>query len=107
MANPTEVYTFDFKMAYFERKFDLKFKSDITIKTFIEEIRSIVRQFHPTDGHTIEIVEAGQYNNINGKSPELAPEINYNDEDTLRNVYEKKWKNTAFYIRLKPTPSIP
>jgi len=102
MENPTEVYTFDFKIAYFERKFELNFKPDNIIKKFVEDVTYSVRQIHPTDRHTIEIVEAGQYNNINGKSAELAPEISYSEADTLKDIYGKNGKITAFYIRLKP-----
>lgn len=54
--------------------------------------------------NAIEIVETGQVDNINGHDAELAPKINYPDEYSLRDIYRNKWKTTAFYIRLIPSP---
>ncbi len=52
--------------------------------------------------NTIEIVEAGHYNNTNGQAPELADklEIMYDKNATLEEIYGKTWKNTSFYIRI-------
>lgn len=101
MENSEELYTFYFKIVYTGRTSHWGFSPNITIKKFIEEVENNMRGIQPN--HDIEIIEAGQYNNINGSDAELAPKINYHDEYTLRDVYGNKWRNTAFYIRFIPT----
>ena len=97
----SELYTFYFKIIYTERTFNLTFSPDATIKFFIESVNSTMHLLleDDMDNQIIEIVETGQYNNVNGRDPELAPKINYNDEYTLRDVYGHRVRNTAFYIR--------
>lgn len=102
MSQDNANYTFYFKIVYTVRTFYFTFNPDITIKNFIEEINNNMREFEPNSN--IEIVETGQYNNVNGRDPELAPKINYPDEYTLRDVYGHRLGNTAFYIRLIPIP---
>lgn len=97
MIFPEELYTFYFKIVYTERTFYWDFSPNITIKNFIEEVKNNMREIEPNCD--IEIIETGQYNNINGRDAELAPKINYYDEYTLMDIYENKWKNIAFYIR--------
>lgn len=99
MANSEGFYTFHAKIACTDLKFECSFNPDIKIKEFIEILKENINRLHPTNNHNMEIVEAGQYNNINGREPELAPKINYNNECTLKEIYGKNWKNTAFYIR--------
>jgi hypothetical protein len=102
MANPDEeFYIFHVKIAYTDIKFECSFNPDITIKHFIEILKQHVNREHPNN-HNMEIVEAGQYFNINGRAPELAPKINYDNQCTLKDIYGKNWKNTAFYIRFSP-----
>jgi hypothetical protein len=102
MSEINEFYTFYFKIAYTERTFYFSFNPDITIKKFIESVKNDFDYYEPN--RNIEIVEGDQYNNINGREPELAPKINYHDEYTLRDVYGHRWRNTMFYIRLIPIP---
>lgn len=60
------------------------------------------------DSHyKIEIVEAGQFNNVNGRDAELAPALNTNSGITLRDKYGDNLKNKAFYIRPKLFINIP
>ena len=97
MSENNENYTFYFKIVYTETTYYWDFSSDITIKNFIEAVKNNMREFQPN--RDIEIVEAGQYHNTNGRDPELAPKIDYHYEYTLRDVYRNNWRNTAFYIR--------
>ena len=55
----------------------------------------------------IEIVEAGQFNNVNGRDAELAPALNPNSGITLGDKYGDNLKNKAFYIRPKLFINIP
>ena len=57
--------------------------------------------------YKIEIVEAGQFNNVNGRDAELAPALNPNSGITLRDKYGDNLKNKAFYIRPKLFINIP
>jgi hypothetical protein len=57
--------------------------------------------------YNIEIVEAGQFDNVNGRHAELAPALNKNSELTLREKYRDNIKNIAFYIRPKLFINIP
>lgn len=102
MSTDNELYTFYFKIVYTERTFYLSFNPDITIKNYIEIISNKMREISPNPYRDIEIVETGQYNNINGRDAELAPKIAYHNEYTLRDVYRNRWRNTSFYIRLIP-----
>ena len=51
------------------------------------------------NSYKIEIVEAGQFDNVNGRDAELAPALDPNEEITLRNKYGDDIKHKAFYIR--------
>ena len=57
--------------------------------------------------YKIEIVEAGQFNNVNGRDAELAPALNPNATITLRDKYGDNVKNKSFYIRPKLFITIP
>ena len=59
------------------------------------------------NSYKIEIVEAGQFNNVNGRDAELAPALNTNSGITLRDKYGDNLKNKAFYIRPKLFINIP
>ncbi len=59
------------------------------------------------NSYKIEIVEAGQFDNVNGRDAELAPAINPNEEVTLRDKYGDNIKHKAFYIRPKLFINIP
>ena len=57
--------------------------------------------------YKIEIVETGQFDNVNGRDAELAPSLNQNEEMTLREKYGDNIKHKAFYIRPKLFITIP
>jgi hypothetical protein len=59
------------------------------------------------DSYKIEIVETGQFDNVNGHQAELAPALNQNEEVTLREKYGDNIKHKAFYIRPKLFITIP
>ena len=59
------------------------------------------------NSYKIEIVEAGQFDNINGRHAELAPALEPNSDTTLRQKYGDNIKHKAFYIRPKLFITIP
>jgi hypothetical protein len=59
------------------------------------------------NSYKIEIVETGQFDNINGHDAELAPALNPTEEITLREKYGDNLKHKAFYIRPKLFITIP
>ena len=59
------------------------------------------------NSYKIEIVEAGQFDNVNGRDAEMAPALNPNEEVTLRDKYGDNIKHKAFYIRPKLFITIP
>jgi hypothetical protein len=59
------------------------------------------------NSYKIEIVEAGQYDNVNGRDAELAPALDPNSDTTLRQKYGDNIKHKAFYIRPKLFITIP
>ena len=102
MSDNTENYTFYFKIAYTERTCYYTFPSNITIKNFIEKIKYDARSdFQIPENQEIEIVPAGQIDNINGHHAEMALALELS-EYTLREIYLNKWRLQAFYIRLIP-----
>lgn len=73
---------------------------DMYIKKFIELIKDKAHiYFQLEEGTEVEIVEAGQFNNINGRDAELAPAVEINPNITLREKYEHINYNVSFYIR--------
>jgi hypothetical protein len=60
-----------------------------------------------SNSYKIEIVETGQFDNVNGHNAELAPALNQNEEITLRQKYGDNIKHKAFYIRPKLFITIP
>ena len=107
MSQNYERYVFNFKIVYTERTFQFSFHPNVTIQYFTEFLEEEFSHIEPNK--TIEIVEAGQYHNINGRNPELAPKINYCETNTLEEVYGNRKNKTAFYIRLidAPVPDVP
>jgi hypothetical protein len=97
MSQNGEYYEFWFKIVYTSISYTIQFDPETTIEKFKEIV------FDKYPNNLFEIVEAGQFNNINGRDPEVAPAINYPSESTLREIYDKNWKTTAFYLR--PLPS--
>ena len=100
MSENIENYTFYFKIAYTERTCHYTFPSNLSLKNFIEKIMYEARiDFEIPDNQTIEVVEAGNYNNINGHDAEVAPALEP-IENTLYEVYGNNWKFKAFYLRI-------
>ena len=60
-----------------------------------------------SNSYKIEIVEAGQFDNVNGRDAELAPALDPNSDTTLRQKYSDNIKHKAFYIRPKLFITIP
>ena len=94
-------YEFYFKVPYTTRTFTIQFHPDTTIEKFKEIVFDKNRTLNPhyQEENLFEIVEAGRFNNVNGRDAELAPAIDYPDEWTLSEVYDSIWKTSAFYIR--------
>ena len=60
-----------------------------------------------SNSYKIEIVETGQFDNVNGRDAELAPALNETSNITLREKYGDNIKHKAFYIRPKLFITIP
>ena len=60
-----------------------------------------------SNSYKIEIVETGQFDNVNGRDAELAPALDPNSDTTLRQKYGDNIKHKAFYIRPKLFINIP
>jgi hypothetical protein len=85
-----------FKLAYTSHTTLYKFPPTLTINQFIDSsVNKILVDFEVCIDETIEIVEAGNPDNRNGKDAELAPAIERSNELMVR----KFGKNNAFYIR--------
>jgi hypothetical protein len=70
----------------------------MSITEFINYIKTKIRvDFDIDNNYAIEIVEAGQFNNENGRDAELAPALEYSDT-SIREKFNN-YKQTAFYIR--------
>jgi len=75
---------------------------NISMNQFISEIKVRARgDFRLSINEDIEIAEAGHPNNINGHDAELAPALEPSNT-SIRQIYENKYKQTAFYIRKIP-----
>ena len=100
MSENIENYIFYFKIAYTERTHHYTFPSNLSLKNFIEKIIYKARiDFQIPDNQTIEVVETGNINNINGNAAELAPALEP-IENTLYEIYRNNWKSKAFYLRI-------
>ena len=101
-ATATEsVYNFDFKVVYSEYTYTFSFDSMVTIKNFIEIVKNNLsdsQMFSQND--LFELVEAGQANSERGLA------LNAFDNFTLKDLYENRWENVSFYIRInEPAPA--
>ena len=103
MSTEIEEYRFYFKVPYTETAFWIRFSPEDTISDLMAEVIDELqeRNLFRHENDVFELVEAGQYNNINGRDPELAPFIVHPFSSTLREIYGNKWKQTAFYARIK------
>lgn len=100
MSNDPNYYEFYFKEVYTVNFKYYRFDPEISINTFIEEVKLKARiDFHLRNDEDIVIIETGQFNNIVGRDAELAPALEPSNNITLREKYENRQNNTAFYIR--------
>jgi len=92
---------FTFKLVYTEQTKVYSFNPNITIINFIESVKNqAFHDFNIYNRNNVEIVETGQYYNINGRNPEDAPAIIPSHNVTLRDKYENINYNISFYIRI-------
>jgi len=100
-----------FKIAYTHHTRDYEFSEDTTIRELIAFIQKraytdfVFFKIDPIEYPCITIVEMGQYNNVNGYDPELAPAIQSSDE-TLKELYNGNYERNAFYIRYSNYPPL-
>ena len=92
-------FRFTFKLAYTCQTKYYTVNPNSKISEFINDIKICVHEdFNINNAQDIEIVEAGNFDNINGRDAEMAPALQPS-EYTLKDLYEHNYKNTAFYIR--------
>ena len=98
-----------FKQVYTCKTQTYNIKSNYTITQLYNFItpKAYSDDFGIDSHYKIEIVEAGQFNNVNGRDAELAPALNPNATITLRDKYGDNVKNKSFYIRPKLFITIP
>jgi len=102
----TDYYEFYFKMVYTCQTKFYTVNPDLSIKNFIEDIKNrAIIDFNINLNEDIEIVEAGNPDNINGRDAELAPALEPLDT-TVRQIYGNRHKNIAFYIRRVPEANV-
>ena len=93
-----EIYV---KLAYTCRSIKYIIEFNSTVTQMIDHIKSRVRADLDIDRRfQLEIVEAGQFNNQNGRNSELAPALEPSDI-TLREKYNNIPYTVAFYVRLR------
>ena len=102
MSTPYEFY---FKVAYTCQTATYLFNPAITIRTFIILAKRKALADFVCNGNNsnveIEIVETGQYDNINGRDVEQAPALEPSDE-TLEERFGSRHILPSFYIRIIP-----
>ena len=93
------IHRFYFKMVDTSQTIYYDIELNTTIASFILNIKNKVREnFNIDNNYVIDIVEAGQFDNINGRHAELAPALEPSNL-TLLQKYENNYKQTSFYIR--------
>lgn len=97
-----------FKLAYSTSTFKLQVDIEQTITNFILFAKDNAKNIlNINESDEIEIVQAGNYNNENGRDPELAPALN-NSDYTLYEYFQDDiyYGRIAFYIRIKKNNTI-
>ena len=89
--------TFDFKILYTTKTLSITFDNELSICQFINKTLQICSEQLLIDNYNYEIVEAGQYDNINSPYPELAPAI-ISSQKSLKEVYNN-FREISFYLR--------
>jgi hypothetical protein len=99
--NANQQIEFTFKLIYTEEKKTYSFNPNITITNFIDLVKhQAYNDFNIYNGYNIEIIETGQYYNINGRNPEEAPALIPEHNTSLREKYGNNNYNVSFYIRI-------
>ena len=88
---------FDFKILYTNKTVSIIFDNELSICQFINKTLNICSEQLLIDDYNYEIVEAGQYDNINSPFPELAPAI-ISSQKSLKDVYNN-FREISFYLR--------
>jgi hypothetical protein len=89
--------TFDFKILYTTKTVSISFDNELSVCQFIQKTLQICSEQLLIDNYNYEIVEAGQYDNINSPYPELAPAI-ISSQKSLKDVYSN-FREISFYLR--------
>ena len=91
-------HSFYFKTVYTCQTINYDIDLNMSITEFINYVKGKIRvDFDIDNNYSIEIVEAGQFNNENGRDAELAPALEYSNI-SIREKFNN-YKQTAFYIR--------
>ena len=91
-------HSFYFKTVYTCQTINYDIDLNMSITEFINYVKGKIRvDFDIDNNYSIEIVEAGQFNNENGRDAELAPALEYS-VTTIREKFNN-YNQTAFYIR--------
>lgn len=100
----TNTVTFPVKLAYMIPMEDFTFPTHYTISQMIHKIKATAHDVFELDRHAfpeVEVVEAGQPNNINGQHAEVAPALEPSNI-TIEEKYGTRYNSTGFYLRLVP-----
>jgi hypothetical protein len=91
-------HSFYFKTVYTCQTINYDIDLNMSITEFINYVKGKIRvDFDIDNNYSIEIVEAGQFNNENGRDAELAPALEYSNT-CIREKFNN-YNQTAFYIR--------
>ena len=91
-------HSFYFKTVYTCQTINYDIDLDMSIENFINYVKDKIRvDFDIDNNYDIEIVKAGNPDNINGHDAELAPELEPSDT-SIREEFNN-YKQIAFYIR--------
>ena len=97
-----EVYT---KLAYTETTKTYHVDDTFTTLQLVNYIReNVYRDMNIENNRIIELVETGQFNNVNGRDPELAPAF-VPTELTLTEKFGGNNTLISFYIRIIERPT--
>ena len=91
-------HSFYFKTVYTCQTINYDIDLDMSIENFINYVKDKIRvDFDIDNNYDIEIVKAGNPDNINGHDAELAPALEPSDT-SIRDEFNN-YKQIAFYIR--------
>lgn len=92
-------HSFYFKLAYTCQTINYDIDLNMPIENFINYVKDKIRvDFNIDNNYDIEIVKAGNPDNINGHDAELAPALEATNY-TILQTYGDNYKQIAFYIR--------